>query len=128
MKSVAEQIGAIWAEYYRPRPFLEGSYLVEVLRVPVKHVTSTSFFIVESRVLESTNPRLGPGCFANCAIDISLDDSLATIRKFISTAGDVPITDVDVDAVEYAVSSDNPLAGEKVRVECIGVALKWAAP
>lgn len=132
-KSVAEQIGALWGEYYRSQPFVGGDYLVEILRV---HLLDLSFFVVECRILQSTNPLLAAGRFAEWTVLLK-PSSLGSIREFVSAAGGVPESEVDETAMDFVVSAENPLAGEKARVECTRgetlegrafTRIKWVAP
>lgn len=109
--------------------FLPGQYKVKLLAV--KMIVSRKkddLFIVECEILESNNPDRPVGSKASQVINLKQDAAMGNIKGFLAAAngihpGDTARVDaeIDEDVSEYAVSSDNPLAGTILNLSCVNV-------
>lgn len=116
--------------------FLEGLYSVEVLKV----FTMTSrkredLFIAECKVLESDNPERKPGMRASWIVNLKQDAALGNIKGFIAACNGIHPSDEDEvneevteEAVEYAVSDDNPLKGTVLGLQAVGITTRAGTP
>jgi hypothetical protein len=107
-------------QYFEP-----GNYTVTIERVFLheKRLGGGKLFIVETKVIESDNPNIKPGEQRNWVQSLALPYALPRIKAFIGAALELtsssnqPITTA---ICEFAISSKNPLAGNKLKLSCIG--------
>ena len=116
--------------------FLPGNYLVEIVKV---HIFDTrkreTMFCVDCKVLESDNPERPVGSSPTWMVKMSLDSAFGNIKGFIAAAigkDDPNAPDITPkeweDTAELAISAANPLAGMKVRAECLNILTKDNKP
>lgn len=99
--------------------YLPGHYRVEVLRVFVgKNIDGKSYFVVETLVLKSDNPKISIGDEREW---IFLPDSgLKRIRAFVGTAhGFGPkANSVSTDMIDHALHWTGPLENAQLDLHC----------
>lgn len=116
--------------------FLEGGYTVEILKAfTMRSRKKEDLFIVECKILESTNEKRPAGGKASWCVKLSQDAALGNIKGFIAAANGIDPNDDDrvneevtEDAVEFAVSNDNPLAGVTVDLTCTEITTRAGNP
>ena len=109
--------------------FLEGKYLVEIVKVmTLNSRKKEDLFIVEAKILKSSNPERKVGITASWIVNLKHDAALGNIKGFVAAANGISPSDkeevdrnVDEEAVEYACSEDNPLAGVQLDLECVQI-------
>lgn len=116
--------------------WLPALYTVEI----VKLITMTSrkkddLFILEAKILESDCAERKPGMTASWVVNLKQDAALGNIKGFIAAANGIDPGDesavneaVTEEVCELAVSEDQPLAGEKVRLECVMIKTREGKP
>jgi len=117
------------AQYFERGNYVKpGRYLVEVLKV--KEGTSrppknTGFFVVEMKVLESSDLKEHPlKSTMAWMTTMDKDAAVGNIKHFVSAAGNIPQDDVSLDDCKLACSEQNPFAGVCLQVEAIGIKTK----
>ena len=116
--------------------FLEGTYQVEVLKVfTMRSRQKDDLFIVECRILESENEKRPAGTKASWVVSFKHDSALGNIKGFVAAANGIDPNDdervtaeVTEEAVEMAVSDDNPLQGLTMGLVCTMVSTKAGNP
>ncbi len=106
--------------------FLAGIYKVELVKVFAKKSRKgDDLFIVETKILESDNEERAVGSSCSWVVSLKHDAALGNIKGFIAAANGIDPGDkdqvnaeVNEDAVEMACSSDNPLEGTVLPLEC----------
>lgn len=100
--------------------FPVGTFLVEVNCVK-EHIKQTGqrFFIVEFKILESSNPQKPAGSSAEFVESFKyIEKGLARVKQFIVAASGINANEEEVDekVCELVVSEKQPLAKKKLRV------------
>ena len=125
--------------------FLEGDYVVSIEEVKmIVNRNKQDTFIVSATVLESSCPSRAPGCRPSQVIVLKDGANLATlwgnIKQFSGAL--LGITDPDSyvpedgtsvedfwdQAMEFAVSEDQPMQGHKMRLTCSMILTKANKP
>lgn len=105
--------------------FLDGIYRVEVVRAFVMQSRKKEdLFIAEFKILESDNDARRAGMRCSWCVSLKQDAALGNIKGFVAAATDTDPEDDQEDweeAIEMAVSKDNPLAGAIVDLEATTV-------
>ena len=100
--------------------FPEGKFTVSVNRVKQhEKQTGQKYFIVEFKVLDSTNPQMPAGSTAQFMETFKfIPKGLARVKQFIVAAsgGDFSADDVTEEVAEMVVSEKQPLAGKTLRI------------
>lgn len=108
---------------------LQGSYLLEVQRVLLKdNRNGAKRFIVETKILESSNGERPAGIQASWIQKLDQDAAKPNIKRFIMAATGCKADEVTGPAVDSIVGVGNPLRGTKVRVQCEQVTTSKGAP
>ncbi len=114
------------AQYFERGNYVKpGRYSVEVLKVKegnMRPPKSTGFFVVELKVLETTDAKEHPlksTMTWMCTAD--KDAFLGNVKHFVGAAGNLPDTDVTLEMCKMAVGEDNPLAGVYLQVDAVGI-------
>lgn len=107
---------------------LPGVYEVKVLKVTdMESRKGDDLFIVELEIVESDNDARRPGMKPSWVVNLKQDAALGNIKGFIAAAMGMDPSDESVssdeweDAVETAVSKENPLAGTMMHLECVNI-------
>lgn len=117
--------------------FLEGDYLVEIDEVKmIQNRKKQDTFIIAAKVLESTNDQRKPGCKPSQVMVLRSDiieTILANIKQFAGAALEIddpdnyePEDGTSADefwdsTLEYLVSDEQPLKGQKMRLNCSNI-------
>lgn len=116
--------------------FLDGVYEVEVLRCfDMKSRKKDDLFIVECKILSSTNPRRQAGTNASWVVNLKHEAALGNIKSFVAACNDIPTDDeermkkeITAEVVEYCVSDDNPLEGTRVKLTATTIETRAKTP
>lgn len=109
--------------------FLAGLYKVEVEKVfTLRSRKGDDLFIVECKILESNVAARAVGSKASWVVSLSQDSALGNIKGFCLAASGDPETVIDEAAVEFAVSSVNPLAGTVLDLQCTDILTRAGKP
>jgi hypothetical protein len=107
--------------------WIPASYDLEILKI----TTMTSrkkddLFIVECKIIKSDCPERKAGISASWVVNLKQDAAMGNIKGFIAAANGIDPSDeeavneaVTEEVCELAVSNDQPLAGNKIHLECI---------
>ena len=111
------------AKYAESVYFLPGKYRVEVQACKSGTTRKReNYFLVECKILESTNPDRPVGSKATHFITLKVDTpALAEVKRFVSIATDTPEEEVDSAGVEMLVSEEQPLRGKVLNVSVVNV-------
>lgn len=109
--------------------FLEGNYKVEVVKVfAMKSRKKDDLFIVETKILDSDNPKRKAGTSCSWVVNLKQEAALGNIKGFIAAANEIDPADADKvneevneEAVEFACSEANPLVGVLLDLECVEI-------
>lgn len=106
--------------------FLPGRYRVEVQACKSGTTRKKAdYFLVECKILQSTNPDRPVGSKATHFITLKPDTAaLAEVKRFVSVATDTPEKEVDAAGVEMLVSDEQPLRGKVLDVTVVNVKTK----
>lgn len=122
--------GIAGAKYSEGGVYLKpGVFRLEILAVKyiktAPHSGSKDAFVVEFKVIESSNPDLLPGSLPSWMVTLDKAPALGNIKQFLTTAvedaTDEAITEA---AVEYVVSPAQPLKGVIVRASAVNIKTK----
>lgn len=101
------------------RPFEPGSYTLKVqeLRFFLSKRDRREVFVADMIVVESSNPEFKPGDYVTYVTKVNNFPTYfqADVKAFISAAGPCPEDQVDAEVIELAVSSGQPMRGNKLR-------------
>jgi hypothetical protein len=109
--------------------YLDGQYKVEIERVfTMKSRKREDLFIVETKILESSNAKRPEGMRPSWVVNLKQDAALGNIKGFVAAANGIDPADVeqvdanvDEEACEFACSKENPLKGVVLNLECVTV-------
>lgn len=130
--------------------FKPGNYTVKIkaCKVVESSQDNRAFFIVETEVLESTNPDITPGMDRSQAIDLTKVMGMPNVKGFVAAASGVdPYTEgldeqveaewarrlaeqgvtekIDYEQIcELIISELNPLRGQVMQLECVNITKK----
>lgn len=95
-----------------------GTYDLEVLAVKehTKQSTNEELFIVEFKVLASSNPTRPVGSTMDWVLTMRYPSSPADAKRFVEVASECKSEEVTDDALSYIVGPDQPLVGVKLKV------------
>jgi hypothetical protein len=114
-----EQVGG-GGNYITP-----GTYSLEVMEVKTfesQQKKGRTYFCVDFSVLSSTNPEHDPGQAISWLVNMEQPSALSNVKGFaLALSGDMKDTDVNEEAMEHLVSSDNPAAGTRMKANAYAV-------
>lgn len=107
--------------------FLPGVYKVQVLRVKEgKTRKGDDFVVVESKILESSNPERPAGLDVGWMLMLKQDMAMINLKQFLQAALDEE--NVTEDDVLEAIGEDNPLAGLELGVQASTIQTRSGNP
>jgi hypothetical protein len=120
--------------------FLEGDYTVEIADVKkIKNRNKQDVFIVAATVLESTNPKIIPGCKPSQVIVMKqeyLETCLANVKAFLAAMLEiddpknfVPENNENKNVfwlrmLKQMSAEDQPARGTKIHLNCVQIKTK----
>ena len=120
--------------------FQPGEYTVQILGVKMaKSRKGTDCFIIETEVLESTNPERPKGCQPSQVIALKSDilqTALSNVKQFAGAALGIDDPDSYVpdggqdpddfweEALEFLVSDEQPAKGAMLGLSCVNIQTK----
>lgn len=107
-----------------------GVYRLQITACKYLHTrTGKDAFVVEMKVLESTNAERQPGSTCSWMVTLDKEPAMGNIKQFLMCAVPCAESDIDEKVVEYVVQeSANPLAGKIVRCSATDIMTKANRP
>lgn len=115
------------AQYFEGGKYIQpGLYLVEIQKVKQSFTRQKRpFFVVEMKVLETSNPKDHPvSTDMSWMVMLDQDAALGNIKHFISVASETPINEVQAVDAEEACSEGNPMAGLRLKASAVNILTK----
>jgi len=102
-----------------------GSYALEVEEVKTfesQQKKGRHYFCAEFTVLSTTSQDYAPGDRVSWLVNMDQPSALSNIKGFaMALSGEVKENEINEDAMEDLISSDNPAAGTKLRATAYNV-------
>lgn len=112
------------AQYFESGKYVSPGLYKTVIQKVKQSATRTKrpFFVVEMKVLESSNLKEHPlGTDMSWMVMLDQDAALGNIKHFISVASETPIEQVQAADAEDACSEANPLDGTEIRLMAVNI-------
>lgn len=109
---------------------LPGVYRVQITACKqIKTRTGKQAFIVECKILESTNPERLPGSQVTWMVTLDKEPALGNIKQFLAIALECGEDQITEEVCEFAVNEQaNPLKDRIVRCSAINIQTKANRP
>jgi hypothetical protein len=110
--------------------FLDGLYQVEIQEVLVKTSRKKDLlYIVECKILKSTNAGRNPGMECSQVINLKHDAAMGNVKRFLAAAFGIDpenpeaitAAGVNEELAEYSYSKSQPVKGRMVDLEAVTV-------
>lgn len=104
---------------------LPGTYVAEVESCKIGETRKgEAFFVADLKVIESDNEERAEGSHMSYMVMSSWDSFESNVKAFIMGVMGCEEEEVDEEMAENAISEDQPLAGERVKIEATNVKTK----
>ncbi len=102
-----------------------GVYRLQVIACKyLKTRTGKDAFVVECKILESTEPSLLPGGICSWMVTLDKEPALGNIKQFLQSILACDEGQIDETVVEAAIGPTNPLANRIVRASAVNIKTK----
>jgi hypothetical protein len=104
---------------------LPGVYRLEIKSCVYKRTRKgQDAFIVEFKIMESTNQERLPGSTCSWMVTMDKEPALGNIKQFIAETVEQDMAAINEQIAEAVVSAQNPLGGRFVRASAVNIKTK----
>lgn len=108
---------------------IPGIFDVEILELKtINSRKGDALFIVETNILASSSEERPVGTKMSWVVNFRHDPALGNVKAFIAACGDCDFDDVDEEAAEMAVSTEQPFKGTVVKARATNTTTKAGNP